>query len=198
MLNISGIAPSKFVAGRVYLTVDGHFNDDYHAYVFTSEDFGKTWQPIVTGLPPTSVRTGCGSILRTPTSLVAGTEEGAWATFDRGAHWTSLNTNIPPVPVYDLVFQEKEHALVLGTHGRSIWILDHIEPLEQLTPAKFSSAGNHLFPIPATHHQTIFGGQFWFGSGEILRPESTGQRGVDLLSGQGGPGSGDIDIRCGR
>jgi photosystem II stability/assembly factor-like uncharacterized protein len=168
MLNISGIVPSKYAAGRVYLTVDGHFNDDYRPWVFSSEDFGKTWQPIVTGLPPASVHR-----LRehpaNPNFLVVGTEEGAWATFDRGAHWTTLNTNIPPVPVYDLLFQEKEHALVLGTHGRSILILDHIEPLEQLIP-EVLTAGNHLFPIPAAHRQTIYGGQFWFGSGEYFAP----------------------------
>ena len=59
---------------------------------------------------------------------------GAYATFDRGAHWVTLDTNLPPVPVYDLVFQERDQALVLGTHGRSIWVLDHIEPLAELTP----------------------------------------------------------------
>jgi hypothetical protein len=168
MLNISGIAASKFAAGRVYLTADGHFNDDYHAYVFVSEDFGQTWRAITTGLPATSVHR-IREHPANPNFLVAGLEMGAFATFDRGAHWTMLGTNLPPVPVYDLVFQERAGALVLGTHGRSIWVLDHIEPLAQLTP-EVLSGGAHLFPPPPAHHQSIYGGQFWFGAGEFFAP----------------------------
>jgi len=168
MLNISGLAASKFAAGRVYLTVDGHFNDDYHPYVFVSEDYGQTWRAISGGLPPASVHR-----LRehpaNPNFLVAGLEMGAWATFDRGAHWTPLGANLPPVPVYDLVFQEPANALVLGTHGRSIWVLDHIEPLAQLTAEIVNGAG-YLFPVPEAHHRNIYGGQFWFGAGEFFAP----------------------------
>ncbi len=167
MLNISGIAPSKFAAGRVYLTVDGHFEDDYRPYVFVSEDFGASWKPIVEGLPPASVH----RLREYPGNanfLVAGTEEGAYATFDRGAHWTTIGTGLPPVPVYDLVFQERDQALVLGTHGRSIWVLDHIEGLAGLTAQVLQRGA--LFPIPPAHHENIFGGQFWFGAGEFFAP----------------------------
>jgi photosystem II stability/assembly factor-like uncharacterized protein len=165
MLNISGIAPSKFAAGRVYLTVDGHFNDDYHPYVFVSEDYGSSWKPIVQGLPQTSVH----RLREYPGNanfLVAGTEEGAYATFDRGGHWVTLGTNLPPVPVYDLVFQERDQALVLGTHGRAIWILDHAGALAEMTPRVIESGA--LFHIPPAHHENIFGGQFWFGAGEFF------------------------------
>ena len=167
MLNISGILASKYAAGRVYLTVDGHFNDDYHAYVFASEDYGQTWRAIASGLPEASVH----RIREHPSKaelLVVGTEKGAYATFDRGEHWTSLNTNLPPVPVYDLLFQPASHALVLGTHGRGIWVLDHDEPLTRITP---EIAGKEfLFPIPPAHHQHLFTGQFWFGYGEFFAP----------------------------
>jgi photosystem II stability/assembly factor-like uncharacterized protein len=167
MLNISGIVASKYAAGRVYLTVDGHFNDDYHAYVFLSEDYGQTWRAITSGLAEASVH----RIREHPSKaelLVVGTEKGVYATFDRGEHWTSLNTNLPPVPVYDLLFQPTSHALVLGTHGRGIWVLDHDEPLTQITP---EIAGKEfLFPIPPVHHQLVFTGQFWFGHGEFFAP----------------------------
>ena len=117
MLNISGIVASKYTASRVYLTVDGHFNDDYNPYVFVSEDYGKTWRAIADGLPKTSVH----RIREHPANanlLVVAMEQGVYATFDRGAHWTTLDTNLPPVPVYDLAFQERSNALVLG-HPRT-------------------------------------------------------------------------------
>jgi photosystem II stability/assembly factor-like uncharacterized protein len=167
MLNISGIVPSKYAVERVYLTVDGHSSDDYHAYVFMSEDYGQNWRAITTGLPETSVH----RLREHPSKaelLVAGTEMGAYATFDRGQHWTSLNTNLPPVPVYDLLFQESSQALVLGTHGRGIWVLDHTEPLTQITPETVSK--DFLFPIPPAHHQLLTNGQFWFGHGEFFAP----------------------------
>ena len=167
MLNISGIAASKFVAGRVYLSVDGHFNDDYHAYVFVSEDFGQTWRAITTGLPETSVH----RIREHPTQarlLAIGTEVGVYTTFDRAEHWTSLNTNMPPVPVYDLVFQQGSNALVLGTHGRGIWVLDHVEPLAEITQEIISK--EFLFPVPPVHPHLLYNGQFWFGYGEFFAP----------------------------
>jgi len=166
MLNISGIAPSKFAAGRVYLSVDGHFNDDYHAYIYVSEDYGDTWRPIVEGLPQTSVH----RVREYPGNadfLVAGLETGVYASFDRGAHWMPLGDGLPPVPVYDLVFQEREHALVAGTHGRGIWILDHIEPLGEWNP---QSTAARLFSVPPAYHKLIYQGQFWFGAGEFFAP----------------------------
>jgi photosystem II stability/assembly factor-like uncharacterized protein len=167
MLNISGIVPSKYAAGRVYLAVDGHSSDDYHAYVFASEDYGQHWRPIVTGLPETSVHRLREHPLKAEL-LVVGTELGAYATFDRGQHWTSLNTNLPPVPIYDLLFQESSHSIVLGTHGRGLWVLDHDEPLTQMTPE--ITTKNFLFPIPTVHHQVMTTGQFWFGHGEFFAP----------------------------
>ena len=167
MLNISGIVASKYVAGRVYLTVDGHFSDDYHPYVFVSEDYGQTWRPIAAGLPVASVH----RLREHPTKadlLVVGTEEGVYATFDRGQHWTSLNTNYPPAPVYDLLFQQASNALVLGTHGRGIWVLDHDEALAQITPE--IAAKEFLFPIPPAHPKYLYTGQFWFGHGEFFAP----------------------------
>jgi len=103
---------------------------------------------------------------------VVGTEKGVYATFDRGEHWTSLNTNFPPVAVYDLLFQQGSNALVLGTHGRGIWVLDHDEPLAEITPEIIQEiAGKEfLFPIPPAYHHLLYSGQFWFGYGEWFAP----------------------------
>ena len=165
-LNISGIVASKYAAGRVYVAVDGHFDDDYHPYILVSDDYGRNWRSIVDGLPQTSVH----RLREHPTNpnlLVAGLETGVFASFDRGAHWTTLNTNLPLVPVYDLAFQERDNALVVGTHGRGIWILDHAEPLAEITSELLNGRG-YLFPVPAAHYRKIYAGQYWFGAGEFF------------------------------
>jgi photosystem II stability/assembly factor-like uncharacterized protein len=166
MLNISSITASKHAAGRVYLTVDGHFNDDYHPYVYVSEDYGKSWRPIVEGLPISSVHR-LREHSANPNFLAIGTEMGAYVTLDRGTQWTTVGGNLPPVPVYDLLFQESQGALVLGTHGRSIWVLDHIEPVAQMTSEVLKSGG-YLFPVPVARQQVIYNGQYWFGAGEFF------------------------------
>jgi photosystem II stability/assembly factor-like uncharacterized protein len=168
MANVSGIEASRFAKGRVYATFDNHFNDDYHPYVYVSQDYGQTWKKITSGLPETAVH----RIRENPRDanfLVAGLEEGVYASWDGGAHWTSLTTNFPPVPVYDLVWARGGRSLVLGTHGRGIWILDHTAPLLGLG-AEAGTAAAHLFAIPATHRTTIYRPQAWFGWGEFFAP----------------------------
>ncbi|MGH9416055.1 MAG: VPS10 domain-containing protein, partial [Terriglobales bacterium] len=167
MTNVSGIAPSRYAPGRVYATFDGHFNDDYHPYVYVSNNYGDTWTTITGGLPMTSVHR-IRENPKNPDFLVAGLEEGVWASWDRGAHWTSLNTNLPPVPVYDLIYQASG-ALLLGTHGRGIWVLDNAQPLAQMATA-VAASGVHLFPVPAAHRTTIYSPQSWFGWGEFFAP----------------------------
>ncbi|MGH9482928.1 MAG: WD40/YVTN/BNR-like repeat-containing protein, partial [Terriglobales bacterium] len=165
LTNVSGIAASRYAPGRVYATFDGHFNDDYRPYVYVSDDYGQSWRAITAGLPPTSVH----RLREHPTNpdfLVVGTEEGVYASWDRGGHWTSLNTNLPPVPVYDLGYQETTGDLVLGTHGRGIWILDRAAPLAALGTAVASGAGQ-LFPAPPAHRTTVYSPQAWFGAGEF-------------------------------
>ena len=120
--------------------MDGHFNDDYHPYVFVSEDYGQSWRPIVDGLPPTSVH----RIREHPANPISWWRLRRWASAHRltAARTGSARHGFPPVPVYDLVFQESAHALVAGTHGRSIWVLDHIEPLAEMPHADTA----RLFP----------------------------------------------------
>ena len=100
MLEISGIVASKYAAGRAYLTVDGHFNDDYRAYVFASEDYGQTWHAITGGLPQTSVH----RIREHPSKadlLVIGTETGVYATFDS---WRTLDSRLEHRPAVQSPF----------------------------------------------------------------------------------------------
>ena len=113
----------------MYATFDGHYSDDYKPYVYVSDDFGQSWRAIVVGLP----ETGVNRIREHPSDphfLVLGHERGVHFSTDDGRTWTSLSlvTNLPTVPADDLVIHPRDNALVLGTHGRGIWILDDVGP----------------------------------------------------------------------
>jgi len=193
MLHVSGIVASKHAAGRVYVAIDGHFDDRYDPYIFVSEDYGETWRAIGAGLPRAPVRR-IREHPANPNLLVAGTEMGLYATFDRGAHWTTLGSNLPTVPVYDVVFQERAGALIAGTHGRGIWVLDHVEALARITP-EVMSGGAHLFPPAPARHNTIFQGQFWFGAGEFFAPNPPDGAVLSYYLAQDDPGGVEIAIR---
>ena len=149
---VTRVIASHAAAGRAYVTFDGHRNDDFKTYVFTTEDFGETWQAITTGLPhPANV---IREHHRNPNLLLAGTEFGLWVSFNRGAVWRQLKNNLPTVPVDDIQIHPRDNDLILATHGRSIWVLDDMTPLEQMTDA-IATAEAHLFDTrPATMWRT--------------------------------------------
>ncbi len=132
---VSRVRASNHVEGRAYVTFDGHRNNDYKPYVFMTDDFGDTWTNITANIPadaPTYVIT---EGLRNPDLLIVGTEFGMFFSIDRGINWVKYTTGVwPTIRVDDVVIHPRELDLVVGTHGRSIWILN-ISGLEQLTQA---------------------------------------------------------------
>ena len=168
---VSRVVASHHAGGRVYATFDGHYNDDYHPYAYVSNDFGQTWQLMVRGLPETSVNI-VREHPRTPNLLFLGHEKGVHVSVDGGANWASLNGNMPSVPVDDLIIHPRDNDLIAGTHGRSIWILDDIAPLEALTEEVLASQGTLIPTRPArmynTHHYT---GWFWAGHHYAANPD---------------------------
>jgi hypothetical protein len=117
--------------------------------VYRSSDFGTTWTSIVGDLP-------AGRIARTiredpinPSLLYLGTEFGLFVTIDGGRHWVSFGNNLPTVPVNDLLVHPRDNDLVLGTHGRGVWILDSASALQALTPAVVASPATLFRPKPA-------------------------------------------------
>jgi len=165
---VSRVVASKYNEGTAYATFDGHRSDDRTMYVYVTSDYGESWKPIRNGLPDGDIAHVIREHFRDPNLLFLGTEHGLYVSPDRGAHWTRLKLNLPTVPVDDIEIQARENDLVLGTHGRSIWILDDITPLEQWSDA-INSENLHLFDIrPATEwrlanrggntgHQVFFG-----------------------------------------
>jgi photosystem II stability/assembly factor-like uncharacterized protein len=104
--------------------------DDMHPHIYRTRDGGKTWKEIVNGLPDDPIN----AVREDPKQkglLFAGSERAVYVSFDDGEHWQSLRLNMPATSIRDLVI--KDDDLVIGTHGRSFWILDDITPLRQLT-----------------------------------------------------------------
>ncbi len=153
--NITGLPPlgtvrnieaSKWKAGKAYITIDFHQVGNFEPYVYKTEDFGKTWTKITEGIPKSNLSFAC-NIREDPTRqglLYLGTENALYASFDDGAHWQSIMTNMPAAPMYWLTVQENFNDLVIGTYGRGIWVLDDITPLQQMNNEITASAA-HLF-----------------------------------------------------
>ncbi len=143
---VSRVAWSSAKEGRLYASFDGHRSNDFAPYVLVSEDYGKSWKSISSNLPAMSGVEVVREDPRQPDLLFTGTEFGAFFSTDRGGHWSQLTGNFPAVPVWDMKIQARENDLVLATHGRGIWIMDDITPLEQLAQAKAAKVA-YLFPV---------------------------------------------------
>jgi hypothetical protein len=129
----------------VYATLDNHRNNDFKPYVVKSSDYGAHWTPISGNLPANGSVQVVREHPRNANLLFVGTEFGAFYSPDGGRSWTQLKYNIPTVAVHDIVIHPRENDLVIGTHGRGIYIIDDITPLERLTEA--TAAGTYLFPV---------------------------------------------------
>ena len=147
---VSRVMASKYAEGTALLAFDGHRNDDYKIYIFLTTDYGENWKAIHNGIPESA-----GSVHvvrehpRNQNLLFAGTEFGLWISWDRGANWSSFKNNFPTVPVDDLQIQARENDLVLATHGRSIWILDDLTPVEKMDAGVANSEITFFEPRPA-------------------------------------------------
>ncbi len=191
----STVLPSRYAAGRVYATFDGHYNDDYKPYVYVSDDYGKTWRAIVSGLPST----GVNRIREHPSDphfLVLGHEKGVHFSTDEGRTWTALSrlTNFPTVSADDLVIHPRDNALVIGTHGRGIWILDDVGVLQVLTPQNLASEAA-LAPMGTAHQMITHSVQAWYGAQEFFAPNPDFDAGIDYYLRAAASGQATIEIR---
>lgn len=142
------VAPSPLVRGTAYAVEDAHLMGDDVPHAWVTYDYGAHWHAIVDGLPQNLWTRAIRPDDRNPEVVYLGTEEGVWISFDRGAHWQSLRNNMPPVSVRDIRIQPQFDDLVLATHGRSIWVMDDLRPLQELPAAV--NAGAMLFaPRPS-------------------------------------------------
>jgi photosystem II stability/assembly factor-like uncharacterized protein len=150
LATVNTIEPSPHDPAVAFLAVFRYMLDDYHPYIYRTDDFGKSWTLLTdvdNGIPTYQpVRVVREDPVRKGL-LYAGTEYGVFVSLDNGKHWQSLQANLPAVSVTDI--QVHDSDLVLSTNGRSFWILDDISPLRQM--AVQSIAAPHMFPTRNTY-----------------------------------------------
>jgi photosystem II stability/assembly factor-like uncharacterized protein len=143
---VSMIEASPHDAGTAFAAIDRHKLDDFNPYIYKTHDFGKTWTLIATGISAGAYVRSVREDPKVKGLLYAGTETGIYFSIDDGAHWQSLQLNLPTTPIHDLAV--KDNDLVAATHGRSFWILDDVSPLRQASSA-IAADDFHLYQ-PAT------------------------------------------------
>ncbi len=157
---VSCITPSRHDAGTVYVAVDFHQMNDRNPYVYKTTDRGRTWTSIASDIP-VSVFSYCHWIHEDPVRpglLYVGTENAIYASFNDGASWMPLQSNLPHAPVHHMTVQERYNDLVVGTYGRGFWIMEDITPLQQLTDEVLASDAHLFGPRPAYRMHRVTGG----------------------------------------
>jgi photosystem II stability/assembly factor-like uncharacterized protein len=139
---------SHFDTATAYAAVSRFRIDDLHPYVYRTHDGGKSWQKVVSGLPENEPVNTVREDPERKGLLFAGTERTVYVSWDDGDRWQSLQMNLPPSSIRDLVVHHDD--IVVGTHGRSFWILDNITPLRQLSP-EIARDPAHLFAPQLTY-----------------------------------------------
>lgn len=165
---VSRVEASHFDAATCYLSIDGHRADDLKPYVYVTRDFGQTWKSIAANLPLGNVNV----IKEDPKNrnlLYLGTEFALYISLDGGGEWKRFMTGMPTVRIDDVLVHPRDNDLIVGTHGRSIYILDDITPLQQLT-AEALQADVHLFDVrPAVQWlQDVTLERVWGGAKHFL------------------------------
>jgi photosystem II stability/assembly factor-like uncharacterized protein len=173
---VSKVEASKFHPGRAYVTFDGHRSDDFGTYIFITDDYGSNWNRINSGFTE-------GEVVRTlkedhinENLLFVGTETGVYYSLAKGNSWTKLK-GLPTVSVYDLKIHPRDNDLIIGSHGRGIWIVDDISSLQQMSEITLKK-GMHFFDQKPTTlwHNVSRGGQrghFWWAGGNPSNIKNT-------------------------
>ncbi|MEE2565656.1 VPS10 domain-containing protein [Hyphobacterium marinum] len=143
---INDFEPSRFEAGTVFMAMDNHKEGDFAPYLMRSDNHGRSWRMITNGLPENGPVWRIAQDHENPDLLFVGTDFGVFFTIDGGDRWTQLNAGIPPIPARDLHIHEREDDLVVGTFGRSIYILDDMSPFRQISEDMLETE-TRLFPV---------------------------------------------------
>jgi len=151
---ISRVLASKHKKERVYVTLNGYRSDDFNAYLYVSENYGKSWKSINSNIPISPLNV----IIEDSENedlLFAGSDNGLYVSFNRGESWEVFQNGMPNVAVHDLVIQPKAKHLLVGTHGRSIYKAD-ISKLQLIKPEVLNSK-LHVFDLKTIKYSKNWG-----------------------------------------
>jgi photosystem II stability/assembly factor-like uncharacterized protein len=185
---VSRVVASRTAPGAAYAAFDAHRDGDFSPYVYRTSDFGESWRSLAATLPSGSAN----SLVEhpdNPSVLFLGTEHHLFASTDAGVTWAQMPT-LPTTHYDDLVVHPRDRDLVIGTHGRGIWILDDVVPLARWSRS-VAEAAAHLFPVrPAT----LF--HYWKDTSYRGNAEFAGENPVDgaIVTYSLGAGAGDARI----
>jgi photosystem II stability/assembly factor-like uncharacterized protein len=156
--NLKGVPPGLYVsrieaghhdAGTAYVAIDGHRSDVIAPYLFVTRDMGRSWTPITGDLPGNLTVKVVREDPSNPRLLWAGTEFGLYVSFDAGGRWLRWTEGLPMVAIDDILIHPRERDVIVGTHGRSIYVLDGTQLLEQWNARSLVDTVQFAPPRPA-------------------------------------------------
>lgn len=187
------VTPSRHDAGTAFATVTGFHRDDLRPFVFVTEDFGATWRRLTATLPANAPANVIVEDARHRSLLFLGTDRGLFASIDRGATWVPFQANMPVVPVKDLVIHPREHDLIVGTHGRGLWVTD-VSVLQETTPEVVAKP-RHLFAPEAKGLRIESGWGNYEMSGDDVLATPNEPNGMPIVVWQGPGATGPATVR---
>jgi photosystem II stability/assembly factor-like uncharacterized protein len=166
---VNAIDASPHGQGRAFIAVHKYRENDFSPYVFRTNDYGRSWQKLTDGRNGIPATHPVRVVREDPDRkglLYAGTEFGLFVSFDEGAHWQSLQLNLPVTPVTDIKVHQKD--LVISTNGRAFWVLDDVSPLHEMTDRVAKSAA-HLFTPRTAFRSGTRGASIYYSLAEAPR-----------------------------
>lgn len=158
---VSRVQASAYAEGRVYLVLNGYRWDDFTPYLYVSEDYGQNWQPIGRDLPAEPLNV----VKEDPKNeniLYVGTDHGLYVSLDRGQSFVFMDNNLPAVAIHDVVVHPRNNELIVGTHGRSLFVAD-VSQLQQMDNTLLAKE-LHVFDFSAPRFSPRWGRTAFFGT----------------------------------
>jgi photosystem II stability/assembly factor-like uncharacterized protein len=190
--HVARVEPSHFDAGTCYVVLDAHRTDDHKPYVYITKDYGQTFTSIAANLPMGNVNV----IREDPKNrnlLYLGSEYALYVSVNGGQEWKRFMTGLPTIRIDDLLVHPRDNDLIVGTHGRSIWIVDDITPLQQLTDAVIAADVTLFTPRPGVAWRTDTQLSINTGGNKFFRGENP-QPGTAISYYLGAAATGDVKI----
>ena len=163
------IQASRHNPAEAFVVFDDHRRNNWSPFVFHTKDYGKTWKRIVSEKEVDGYIYCIEQDPQVPNLLFCGSEFGLYISFDYGQNWDKWTKGLPTMPISDLVVHPRDHDLVIGTFGRSIWILDDIGPLRSIAQGAIDNLPNRgvkLFPV-SDAYLNIIGESIGYRYGKI-------------------------------